>query len=72
MSARKPKPDIITANYGSIIVIEPSSRKGRLWLLEHVHSDHLPIQCEHRYGVDILQRALAAGLRLQDSATGQP
>lgn len=71
------KPDILSTNLGTIITIEGQTRRGIAWLRRNVSAAGLQsgletgCDCDHRYGVDILQGALAAGLTLQDANTGR-
>ncbi len=71
---KTPKPDIVSTNLGTIISLEALTRKGSLWLRRNV-PDARPygwrINCEHRCGIDILEAMLAAGLVLEDAATGR-
>lgn len=74
MAGRARKADLISTNYETIIAIGGNTRRGRQWLRAHVPDARncCDMVCaEHRYALDILQRAIAAGLRLQDSATGR-
>lgn len=71
---RARKADIISTNYGTILAIAGNTKRGRQWLRAHVDGARNCNDCvsaEHRYGIDILQGAIAAGLQLQDSATGR-
>ena len=65
--------DIVASNLGSMITLDAGSRRGRAWLFRHVNTDIETgaIYCDHRYGIDILQAAQSAGLRLRDAATGR-
>lgn len=65
--------DIVTANLGSIISICAASRKGRSWMARNVLAEDRgeQVYCDHRFGIDIIEGALDAGLRLQDSASGR-
>lgn len=67
--------DLESCNYGTIIAIHPRTERGRRWMYAHVpDSRRMPsraVECEHRYGVDILQGAIADGLTLRDTSTGR-
>ena len=69
------RPDIATTNHGTIIRLVPKSRRGVRWLNTHVAAQMLArdgyVAAEHRYGIDIIEGALAAGLRVRDVATGR-
>jgi len=69
--------DLESTNLGTIITITALTDRGRRWLHQHVQGGRVvggstsPLDCDHRYGIDILHAALAAGLRLRDTGTGQ-
>jgi hypothetical protein len=69
--------DILTTNHGSIIKINADSAKGRRWMLRHIPDARASVTfgaytwAEHRYGVDIICGAVAAGLRVRDAASGR-
>lgn len=69
--------DLRSYNLGSIIQIEGVSQRGIRWLRDHVHAEGLRsgletgCDCDHRYGVAILEGALEAGLILEDGNTGR-
>lgn len=66
--------DIRSTFYGSIITIEGISKRGRVWLREHVSDARNccdAVNAEHRYGMDILEGALGAGLVLRDASTNR-
>lgn len=69
------KADLVSTNLGSIILITPHTARGRAWMRLNVpDSRETPdgaVDCDHRFGVDILLGAMGAGLRLQDSETGR-
>lgn len=68
----KNPPDILSTNHGTIIEMHANTARGRRWIRKHVHGQQQGhVMAEHRYGVDILVGALAAGLRLQDTTTEQ-
>lgn len=76
MKGKHAQPDLSTTNLGTIIMIAPSSGKGRRWLRAHVPDARTlalyeSIPCEHRCGINILEGALAAGLLLEDAPTGR-
>lgn len=74
----KTKIDLVSSNLGTIITIAPASTRGWTWLRAYVQGATATLlgpdsylSCDHRCGVDILQGAHRAGLRLQDAATGR-
>ncbi len=66
-AAKKRRPDILTANLGTIWTFTSTTLKGSHWLSRHIR----PRVCEARYGTDICVGALNAGLVLQDAHTGR-
>jgi hypothetical protein len=66
------KADLVSTNSGSIISIAADTHRGRVWMARYVAGGRAgSVDCDHRYGVDILQGAIADGLTLRDAATGQ-
>jgi len=62
------KPDIETANLGTIWTFRPTTDAGLRWLKRHTRGETI---AEHRYGADIARGMLKAGLVLQDVTTGR-
>lgn len=64
--------DIESTNHGTIITIQPASTRGRSWMRKHVpESFGRRVECDHRFGVDILIGAIADGLTLRDTTSGR-
>ena len=75
MKTKATTADILTTNHGTMISIAPKTAKGRQWMYSNVPDSRArmnrSVDCDHHCGIDILEGALAAGLRLQDSQTGR-
>jgi hypothetical protein len=65
--------DVLTTFTGSLITIEPLTDRGRTWLADNVDSveatNGRPFHCEHTQGMEIIEGALYAGLKVKDSTT---
>jgi len=61
-------PDVQTWNHGSIVEFLPLTARGRAWVKTYTGGE---TTAEHRYGIDILQGMLDAGLVLIDGRTQQ-
>jgi hypothetical protein len=62
------KPDFETRDHGSMIEFLPLTARGRAWVKKNTGGETV---AEHRYGIDILQGILAAGLVLRDALSGR-
>jgi hypothetical protein len=63
--------DLYSTNFGSIIRVQPVSARGRQWWRDHVSADTAATDCDHRCGIDLLVGALADGLTVRDTTSGQ-
>lgn len=67
--------DFTTANYGSVITIEPVSAKAEEWIDENLayeawQAPGYAISIEPRYAMEIMEALLDEGFTLQDAFTG--
>jgi len=75
IARRKPAADILSTYNGSIITLQPLSDAGREWIAENVDTVEAMngevFHCEYRMALDILDGAIAAGMRCMDSTSGR-
>jgi hypothetical protein len=61
--------DLLVHGHSSVYLLRATSRRGQLWLDEHIFDDHQEwagaIVVEHRYVVDIVAGAREAGLEMR-------
>ena len=67
--SRPVRPDLHVENHGSVFLLVPRTRRGDVWLREHVQAEPWQwfgqgLACEPRYAYDVAQGALADGLRV--------
>lgn len=75
MNRKTIRADIQSTNHGSLITIEPLTKRGTEWIAENVDSVEAMngevFHAEYRMALDILEGALRDGLMLKDATTNR-